>query len=419
MYGIHAFTGGSRLFGGEAVAALTGVRVIDLTQFEAGTSCTETLAWLGAEVIKVEPPVTGESGRHASTDVQGFDSCYFIVLNANKRSVTINLRTESGRRLLRSLVEYGDVFIENFAPGTIERLGFGYEQVKAINSQIIYAQVKGFSPDSPYGNYLAFDAIAQAMGGSISVTGERGGPPIRPGPTIGDTGTGLHLAIGVIAALYQRHATGEGQQVRVAMQEAVINYCRVFYSVQMRTGEVVGRFGNTWPIPTAPSGLYPCAGGGPNDYVMIHGSRTGNEHWFRLLDVMGRPDLRDEVRFSSPAGRAEHSAELDELVSGWTRQVGKLEAMKRLAEGGVPAGAVLDTGELVSDPYLRSNGTFVEIEHGQRGKMTIPGWPVEMSASQVPVVSAPLLGQDNDDIFGGLMSLTASELARLREEGAI
>src|SRR5215213_7483040 len=198
---------------GQRKAALAGVRVIDLTQFEAGTTCTESLAWLGADVIKVEPPGRGEPGRTLMAQPGEGDAWYFLLLNANKRSVSLNLKDERGKEILRELIKQGDVFVENFAPGAIERLGFGYEEVRKLNPKIIYAQVKGFAQDGPYGSFLSFDMVAQAAGGSYSITGEPGGPPLKPGPNAGDTGTGMLVALGITAALYQRQATGEGQRI--------------------------------------------------------------------------------------------------------------------------------------------------------------------------------------------------------------
>src|SRR5438876_3887721 len=228
---------------GHEKPALAGIKVIDLTQFEAGTSCTETLAWLGAEVIKVEEPKQGDQGRRASTEKPGVDSFYFMLLNANKKSVTCNLKEERGKVILRSLIEKGDVFVENFGPGVIERLGFGYEDVKRVNPRIIYAQIKGFPSGSPYESFLAFDMIAQAVGGAMSTTGEADGRPLKPGPTIGDTGTGLHAAIGILAALYQRQASGHGQRIEVAMQEAVINFGRIAYASQLLWDKPAPRVG--------------------------------------------------------------------------------------------------------------------------------------------------------------------------------
>jgi formyl-CoA transferase len=224
--------------------ALAGIKVIDLTQFEAGTSITETLAWLGAEVIKVENPVGGEQGRSASSDRKDADSYYFMVLNANKKSITLNLKSERGKELLRDLIRKADIFAENFAPGVIERLGFSYDEVAALNPSIIYATVKGFGNGSRYEKHLAFDMIAQACGGVMSITGETAGRPIKPGVTLGDTGTGLHACIGVLAALYQRTVTGRGQKVQVAMQDAMVNYCRIAYASQLLHGRACPRMGN-------------------------------------------------------------------------------------------------------------------------------------------------------------------------------
>jgi formyl-CoA transferase len=404
----------------DAGSALSGIRVIDLTQFEAGTSCTETLAWLGADVIKVEPPGHGEQGRRASTDVPGLDSYYFLLLNANKRSVTLNLKHPEGRRMLGSLIEKADVFVENFAPGIIERLGFGYDELRRINPRVVYAQVKGFAPDGPFGKFPAFDMIAQAAGGAMSLTGEPEGIPIKPGPTIGDTGAGLHLAIGILSALFQRERSGFGQRVEVAMQEAVLNYCRISFARQLVTGCPAERWGNQSQLGmTAPSGIYPCRPGGPNDYVFIYTSRAGNHQWERLLGVIGRLDLKDDPRFGDPVGRAAHVAAIDPLISAWTHQYTKREAMEHLGRAGVPAGAVFDTLELTTDEHLNRREAIVSVDHPTRGTIKMPGWPVKMERSHVRVTAAPLLGQHNREVYEELLGLGGVDLARLGEEGVI
>jgi formyl-CoA transferase len=400
--------------------ALSGVRVVDLTQFEAGPSCTEALAWLGADVIKVEPPGRGEQGRGASTENPSLDSHYFLLLNANKRSVTLNLRHPDGKALLLRLIADADVFIENLRPGAVERLGLGYDVVREVNPRIVYAQVKGYAPDGPFGTFPSFDPIGQATGGALSLTGSLDGPPLKPGPTIGDTGTGLHCAIGILAALYQRQRTGIGQRIEVAMQEAVINYCRISYSRQAITGRAAERFGNQSQIGmAAPSGIFPCQPGGPNDYVFIYTSRASDEQWHRLLDVVGRPDLKDDPRFAGAPRRARHRDVIDALLSSWTRSRTKRQAMEELGAAGVPAGAVFDTLELSEDADLRRRGMFVTLDHPRRGKITIPGWPVRMSGSHVPVTAAPLLGEHNRAVYGELLGLDEPELTRLRTEGVI
>ena len=404
----------------DAGPALRGVRVLDLTQFEAGTSCTETLAWLGADVIKVEPPGRGEQGRFASTDVPGLDSYYFLLLNANKRSITLNLKHREGRRLLGCLLEKADVFVENFAPGIIERLGFGYDEVRRISPRVLYAQVKGFAPDGPFGNFPAFDMIAQAAGGALSLTGMPESAPIKPGPTIGDTGAGLHLAIGILAALYQRERTGVGQRIEVAMQETVINYCRISFARQLLTGRAAERWGNQSQLGmTAPSGIYPCRPGGPNDYVFIYTTRAGNHQWERLLDVIGHPDLKDDPRFGDPVRRASHAAAIDEVISAWTRRHTKREAMERLGQAGVPAGATFDTLELTADEHLNRREAIVSVDHPTRGPIKMPGWPVKMECSHVRIEAAPLLGQHNLEVYEELLGLGKAELAQLAEQGVI
>ncbi len=400
--------------------ALAGVKVVDLTQFEAGTSCTETLAWLGADVVKVEEPTQGDQGRRASTERPGLDSYYFMLLNANKRSVTCNLKDEGGREVLRELIRAGDVFIENFGPGTIERLGFGYETVKQINPRIIYAQIKGFAPDGPYGNFLSFDMIAQSVGGALATTGDADQRPIKPGPTIGDTGTGLHCAIGILAALYQRQTTGRGQRIEVAMQEAVINFSRIAYGSQMLWGKAPERNGNRSVLGTsAPSDTYPCKGGGPNDYCFIYTSRAANHQWHRLLKVIGREDLIDDPRFLTPPERLRHIDDVDALITTWTLQRDKVEVMETLGHAGVPAGAVFDTNELINDPFLRKRGMFTTVQHPVRGEVTMPGWPVKMSDSEVAVVASPLLGQHNEEVLGQWLGYDSARVQELKAAKAI
>jgi formyl-CoA transferase len=401
-------------------SALAGVRVVDLSQFEAGTSCALALAWLGAEVIKVEEPEKGEQGRRASTNDAAADSHYFMLLNANKKSVTANLKSKDGCDLVRKLISTADVFVENFAPGVIERLGFGYDEVARINPRIIYAQIKGFAPDGPHGSALAFDMIAQAAGGVMSITGEPNGRPLKPGVTLGDTGTGLHCAIGILAALHQRNFTGLGQRIEVAMQEAMINYLRIAFASQVMNDAPAPRVGNQSILAaSAPSEAYACSGGGANDYCFVYTSRSSSHHWDRLLEAIGQGHLKNDPRFSTPQRRYEHRQEIDAIVGAWTREHDKHTVMKTLTSAGVPAAAVFDTQELINDPHLQARGMFVTVQHPVRGSVTIPGWPVRMSASRVEITTPPLLGEHTDEIYGGLLGLKESEIAGLRQSKAI
>jgi crotonobetainyl-CoA:carnitine CoA-transferase CaiB-like acyl-CoA transferase len=337
---------------------LAGIRVLDLTQFEAGTTCTEALAWMGADIAKVENPKGGEAGR------TGFgDAYYFMMYNANKRSITVNLKSERGLALVKEMAKKADVFAENFAPGAVERLGLGYDVVSAINPGIIYAQVKGFGTGSPYEKGLAFDPIAQAAGGAMSITGEKDGRPIKPGPTIGDTGTGMLMAFSIVSALFDRMRTGKGRRLQVAMQDSIMHYSRGAFITQARTGAAAPR---RPPGNNPPSGIFPCAPGGPNDYVYLLTSRANPEHWPRLLRLIGREDLISDARFATPEGRLQHELEVDALVSDWTRQRTKHEAMAQISGVGVPAGAVLDSMELTSEPSFWERGILQTMTHGDR-----------------------------------------------------
>lgn len=405
----------------ERTKALQGVRVLDLTQYEAGTTVTQALAWFGADVVKVEEPTKGDQGRFSNTNIPGVDSHYFMMLNCNKRSVTINLRSEKGKDLLRKMIPKADIFIENFAPGTIERLGFSYEEVKAINPGIIYTQIKGFAADSPYASFLSFDMIAQAMGGIMSVTGELDGIPLKVGPSLGDSGTALQALASVLAALYQKSVTGMGQRIEVSMQDAMVGFLRVAFANQYILGTPQPRTGNQFKVGTwiTPGNIYHCKPFGPNDYCYIYSSRAHNKHWESLLKAMGREDLLGDPRFSTHAGRAEHHEEVDELLAEWTRGYTKHEVMQILGEAGVPTGAVLDTEELLAAQDMHKRGVFATINHPARGEVVVPGWPVRMSGSPVEVVSPPLLSQHNFEVYRDWLGLEEKEVAKMREEKVI
>ena len=404
----------------QGLPALSGIRVLDLTQFEAGTSCTQMLAWLGAEVIKVEPPGKGEQGRRISSDDPAIDSPYFLLMNANKRSVTCNFKLPDGKKIIQDLIPKVDIFIENFAPGVIERLGFGYDDVKGMNEKLIYAQIKGFPQDGPFANLLAFDPVAQAAGGGVSITGEKDQRPVKPGMNVGDTGAGLHCLIGILAALYQREQTGKGQKIDVSMQESIINFGRIAWAAQALLGKAAPRTGNQSILgSTSPSEVYPCLGGGPNDYIYIYITRAASHQWHALLKVIKREELLDDPRFVTPTDRAKNYAAVDEVVGTWTKNYNKHEAMRILGDAGVPASAVFDTLELTNDPHLRKRGMFATVDHPTRGEFVMPGFPIKMSESFVPVLAAPLLGADNQAVYQDLLGYDDEKLKQLLTNQAI
>ncbi len=398
---------------------LAGVKVLDLTQFEAGPSCTETLAWLGAEVVKVENPRSGDPGRGISATGDR-DAWYFMQFNANKKSVTVNLKSSRGLELVKDMARKADVFVENFAPGTIERLGLGPEVIRAINPAIVYAQVKGFGEGSPFENNLAFDMIAQACGGIMSITGEKGGRPLKPGMSLGDTGTGMLLAISILGALYRRQRIGVGEHLQVAMQDAMLHYIRIAFAAQARTGVAAPRAG-TQGVSAAnpPCGIYPCLGGGANDYVYVYTSRANPEHWRRLLQLIGREDLIDDARYATPAARAEREPEIDAMIADWTRRHDKHDAMRIIGDAGIPAGAVLDSKELHDDPSFERRGILQTMQHPTAGAYKMPAWPVRFGGSPPPLAPSPLLGQHNEDVLGAWLGLDEGDLAALRHDGAI
>src|SRR5215469_13609557 len=407
---------------GVELDCLAGIKIVDFTQFEAGPSCTEALAWLGAEVVKIENPLTGDPGRRlAGPGAPDKDPWYFHQFNANKKSLTINLKSPRGLEIVKSLLAKADVTIENMAPGTIERLGLGYDEVRKINPGIVYCQVKGFGAGSPYEKSLAFDMIAQAAGGTIGVTGDADRAPVKPGTSFGDTGTGMLMAISILGALYKRTRTGQGRLLQVAMQDAMLHYMRVPFSRTQLSGTAVLRSGSSRSTPggLTPSALYPCKPGGPNDYVYVFCSRANPEHWQRLLKVVGREDLSGDVRYDTQLARSQRSAEVDEIIAAWTRQRSKQEAMKRIGEAGVPAGAVFDTAELMADPSLNERGIMQTIDHPTSGKVKMPAWPVRFDGSPAKVKPSPLLGQHTAEVLQSWLGVSAAEIDGLRADGVL
>jgi formyl-CoA transferase len=403
----------------KALTCLEGVRVLDLSQFEAGPSCTEALAWLGAEVVKVENPKGGDPGRNILANA-GHDSHYFLTFNANKRSLTVDLKSAAGKKLVLDLAAKADVFVENFAPGAIERLGFSWDVLSKINPGLIYAQVKGFGEGSPYESNLAFDMIAQACGGVMSISGERDGRPIKPGPTIGDTGTGMLLAISILGALYEKKSTGKGQRLQVAMQDAMLHYIRLAFATQARVGGPIRRAGaQTVSGVHPPCGIYPCKGGGPNDWIYVYTSRANPEHWYRLLEVIGRPELKGNPKYETGAVRAEREQEVDEMISAWTRRHDKHEAMRLIGAAGIPAGAVIDTKELDADPTFTERGIMPVLEHPKVKPHKVPAWPVRHNGQPPPVKAAPLLGEHSSEVLKDWLGMKKPDVDKLKRGGVV
>lgn len=398
--------------------ALDQMLVLDLTQFEAGPSCTELLAFLGADVIKIEHPEWGDMGRALAADRPGEDGYYFMLLNANKKSITLNLKSAQGREMFLKMVAQADVVVENFSPGVMERLHLGYDVLKEANPMIIYATIKGFGSYGPYSQYKSFDMIAQAAGGAFSVTGTADGPPLKPGPTLGDTGTGIHTAAGIMAAYIDRMTHGRGQKVEVSMQDAVVNYCRVKIRESYVTGAAATRMGNRTPR-TSPANVFPCKPGGPNDYVYVFVMPTTQSMWDNLLKSMGREELLHDERFAEISELYQYNDEIEAMVAEWTKQHTKYEVMDILGKAGVPCGACLDTLEVLNDPHLRMRGMVVDVEHPKAGKFAMPACPVQLSESPVEVQPSPLLGQHNADVYSRLLGLTEVDLQALHDTGDV
>lgn len=400
--------------------ALSGIRVVDLSQFEAGPAATQLLGWLGADVIKVERPGSGEQGRRARRRPDGSDGLRWMLLNANKSSVTLDMKAPRGREVLEDLLRHADVLVENFGPGAMERLGLSEERVAELNPGLVYARVKGFGAGR-FEGFVSVDPIAQATAGAMSLTGPPDGPPTKIGMNVADAGTALHAAVGILAALHQRTRTGMGQVVRVNLQDSVANMCRVAYAQPLEAEVASERTGNDY-TQSSPSGLFPCAPGGPNDYCLVYSIITepeGTRQWHGILRAMGREDLRDDPRFATAAARREHAEAVDELVTAWTRGRSKHEVMGALLEQGVPAGAVNDTLEVTRDPDFIARDMIVEVPHPRQGVVPVIGMPITLSASPAPTTAAPELGAHTESVLAGLLRLSSGEIDELRSAGIV
>jgi formyl-CoA transferase len=418
---------------GEAGKALEGIRILDFTHVQSGPSCTQLLAWFGADVIKLERPGGGDITRGQLRDVPDVDSLYFTMLNHNKRSITLDSKHPKGKEVLERLVKACDVLVENFAPGALERMGLSFEAIHKLNPRIIVASVKGFGP-GPYEACKVYENVAQCTGGAASTTGFLDGPPVVTGAQIGDTGTGLHLALGIVCALYQRHRTGRGQKVFAAMQDGVLNLCRVKLRDQQRLkhgplseysqhgqgipfGEAVPRAGND-SGGGQPGWILKCKGWetDPNAYIYFI---TQAPVWPAICEVIGEPCWKTDPDYATPNGRLPRLKAVFDRIEQWTKTKSKLEAMAILNQYDIPCGPILSMKELAEDESLRHTGTVVEVEHPTRGKYLTVGNPIKLTDSISEVKRAPLLGEHTEEILTEVLGFSAREVAEIKQSGAL
>jgi formyl-CoA transferase len=412
--------------------ALDGVRILDFTHVQSGPTCTQLLAWLGADVVKVERAGAGDITREQLRDIPGVDSLYFTMLNHNKRSITLDTKSATGKQVLEKLVKRCDVLVENFAPGALDRMGFTWARIQQLNPRMIVASVKGFGP-GPYEDCKVYENVAQCAGGSASTTGFDDGPPLVTGAQIGDSGTGLHLALGIVAALYQRDRTGRGQKVLAAMQDGVLNLCRVKLRDQQRLARAGvmheypqypnGRFGDAVPRAGNASG-----GGQPGSIVKCRGWESDpNAYlyfiaqapvWKEICRVIGKEDWITNPDYATPSARLPRLTEVFGAIEAWTVTKTKFEAMKLLNEHDIPCGPILSMKEIAEEPSLRTTGTIVEVDHPTRGKYLTVGNPIKMSDSPTDVQRSPLLGEHTDEILAEL-GYAPQDVRALREQKVI
>ena len=393
---------------------LEGMRILDLTQVQAGPSCTQLLAWLGADVIKIEEPGVGDRTREEMAHEGGVDSFHFLVFNANKKSLCLDLKSSDGRNIFKRLVCKSDVVVENFGPRGMEKLGLAYDELKRVNPRIVYASIKGFGTYGPYAPFKSFEYIAQAMGGAISMNGEAGGGPLLLSSGVADSGSGLHCAIGILAAVYRRDRAGVGDYVEVSMQDAVVNISRARMVDSLATNQPMRRAGNrSWGLPSV---LYPCNPGGPDDYVTIY---IGGEAWDSLLAVIDCPDFIGDARYATREARIERAGEVEAMITRWTSVHTKREVMDALNEIGIPCGAVLNTREVLEDPHLRKREMVVEVNDHNRGRYLALGCPIKMASGDAKFMPPPLLGEHSAEVLSTVLGFDSNELEGLRKSGVI
>ncbi len=412
--------------------ALDGVRILDFTHVQSGPTCTQLLAWFGADVIKVERAGEGDATRGQLRDIPGVDSLYFTMLNHNKRSITLDMKKPKGKEVLDALIKTCDVMVENFAPGALDRMGMSWEHIHAINPRMIVASVKGFGP-GPYEDLKVYENVAQCAGGAASTTGFDDGPPLVTGAQIGDSGTGLHLALGIVAALYQRNTTGRGQKVLAPMQDAVLNLCRVKLRDQQRLERTHtmheypqypdGKFGDAVPRAGNASGggqpgsVLKCKGWetDPNAYIYFI---TQEAVWPSVCKVIGEEEWIEDEAYATASARLLHLKPIFARIEQWTMTKTKFEAMEILNKYDIPCGPILSMREIAREPALRATGTIVEVDHPTRGKYLTVGNPIKMSDSPTDVTRSPLLGEHTEEVLQQL-GYSAQDIAQLRADRVV
>jgi formyl-CoA transferase len=407
--------------------ALSGFRILDMTHVQAGPTASQLMAWLGADVIKFEPP-TGDVTRGQLRDVPNADSLYFTMLNCNKRSITVNMKNPAGKEVFIALLKHCDVVMENFGPGVLDRLGFPWEKVHEINHRIVMASIKGFGSSGPYADFKAYENVAQAMGGAMSTTGFSDGPPLVTGAQIGDSGTGLHLVIGILAALHHRNVTGQGQYVEVAMMDAVMNLCRVKFRDHQRLarGPLAEYSVPTDGLDTTPragndsgggqlGNAVKCKPGGPNDYIYVV---VQEAVWRALADRIGGEALASDPRFAAIGERRKNQKEMWRLIEEFASNYTKLDFMQLLNDLDVPCGPIMSTRDLADDEHVKLRNMYVALDHPQRGPWHNVGMPVKLSASPADIQRSPLLGEHTEEILREVLGYAEAEIAAMREAGA-